>query len=38
MFVLFGGAVGSQPPVLHVDCVAVDWVQGTISQGPWSLR
>jgi hypothetical protein len=31
-------AVGSQPPVLHVDCVAVNWLDGTLSAGPWSLR
>ncbi|WIA13448.1 hypothetical protein OEZ85_007028 [Tetradesmus obliquus] len=28
----------SQPPVLHVDCLALDWQAGTASPGPWSLR
>lgn len=35
---LVGAAVASQPPVVHVDCLAVNWVEGTLSPGPWSLR
>jgi hypothetical protein len=31
-------AANSQPPVLHVDCLALDWQAGRASPGPWSLR
>jgi hypothetical protein len=36
--VLHEYTAASLPPVMHVDCVAVDWVAGTTSPGPWSLK
>jgi hypothetical protein len=38
LLLLVVAAVASQPPVVHVDCLAVNWVEGTLSPGLWSLR